>query len=201
MRQRKSASRERLHNWRPKKTKLTDTSSFMNLRLKNSRKLKKKFKRRRQFSLKNSKRLPKNRRRSMLKLLKPVRRDLKILQIIIPARLSRKSSTQLLTWKLKSSMTALILRNAIKSLENLDNLLKLSQESKQQPSMKKRKPKQLQLPRLFHPLVKALMLNLVNSLDLRVKRVKLWEPSLLRIKISLLDNSSTRQLRINSFEE
>jgi len=151
--------------------------------------------------LKNSKRLLKNRRRSMPKLLKPVKRDLRILRIIIPARLSRKFSTQLLTWKSKSSMTALILRNAIKLFENLDNLLKLSHETKQQPSMKRRKPKQLQLPRLFHPLVKALMLNLVNWLGLLVKRVKLWEPSLLRIKISLLDNSSTRQLRINSFEE
>ena len=112
--------------------------------------------------MKNSKRLLKNRRRSMPKLLKPVKRDLRILRIIIPARLSRKFSTQLLTWKSKSSMTALILRNAIKLFENLDNLLKLSHETKQQPSMKRRKPKQLQLPRLFHPLVKALMLNLVN---------------------------------------
>ena len=151
--------------------------------------------------MKNSKRLLKNRRRSMPKLLKPVKRDLKTLRIIVPARLSRKSSTQLLTWKSKSSMTALILRNAIKLFENLDNLLKLSHETKQQPSMKRRKPKQLQLPLLFHPLVKALMPNLVNSLGLLVKRVKVWEPSLPRIKISLLDNSSTRQLRINSFEE
>ena len=172
----KSVSREILHIRRAKRMKLTDISSITKLQLKSLRKLKRKSKRRKQPLQKNFKKPLKNKRRStLLKLQKPARMVQRIITSTrtVPARLSRKFSTLHLKWKLKNNMTALTQRNATKLSENLDNLLKLSQETKQQPSMKKRKPKQLQLPRLFHPLVKALMLNLVNSLDLRVKRVKL----------------------------